>query len=800
MSREIIFLNGSDWKFKKFNEGQGIKEGAFHSNYDFSNWKPASVPGDIHLDLLSNNEIEDPFYYKNIKNLEWIEEFEWWYQKEFKIDSDLLELQNKTIRLIFEGVDYLADFWLNGESLGSHEGMFGKIIYNISNIKNGINSLTIRLAPLKNFKSRFEVLKCQMSFGWDIAPKLKTSGIWDDVYFIISNKIYFSSCYITSDLKKDQAFIHFILDITNDLQKEYIKLKITIEGKNFQCEPTFYESDIELNEGLNKIEQVITLKNPELWNTWDKDEPNLYQAKIELIKNGETLDDISETFGIRKIEFLPNSNNPKHFPWIFQINGKKEYIRGTNWIPPDSLFGRIDKDRYERNLKLVKEANINLIRIWGGGIREKKAFYELCDELGIFIWQEFPIACVQTVGINFLAGLPTDKKYLKLFQTEAESIVRELRNHPSLILWCGGNEFHAEDNKKVVKLLELICYELDPSRIFMKTSPSGGDFHNYDIWHGMAPYSRYLKDTSPFCSEFGMSSYPNLSSLKKFLPIKELQPFGSGMGIHAPYMVKTNAHFLRIKRYIMPLKPNDSLEKCVQASQIAQGLAYKTAIEHYRRMKWANAGVGFWQFDDCWPGVCFSIIDYYFEPKLSYQYVTQAYQPLLISLEYDLTENYNKKDRKGKFKSKFESQIYIINDFSINFENLDLNIEIINNNEIISNQIFKIEKIEEESCEKFDTFKFEFPSHLIKAPKIVIKLISEGQIISKNEYDLSYYDPMQPTVLAKVNSDMARIVFEGKRSKPIRYIQILFGSIIVFILMLIMFSWVTIRWKKRKKL
>ena len=799
MTRDIISLNGIDWKFEKFKENQGIRKGVFRENYDFSSWKSAKVPGNVRLDLISNKEIDVPFFGKNIKKSEWIENFEWWYQKEFEINDRNSDLRNKTVQLVFEGVDYLADFWLNGQALGNHEGMFGKIIFKLTNLKSGKNSLVVKLAPLKNFKNRFKVLKCQMSFGWDIAPKLKTSGIWDDVYLIISDKICFNSCYIKPLLNNNEASIHFLTEISNDLQKEVIRLRITIQGKNFNIAPIVHEFDVEVSDGTNNLEQVVLLKNPKLWNPWDKGKPNLYQAKINLIKNNNVIDEITDTFGIRKLEFLRNSDNPKHLPWIFQINGKKEYIRGTNWIPPDALFGRIDRERYERNLKLAKKANINLLRMWGGGIREKREFYDLCDELGLLVWQEFPIACVQKVGLNFLVNLPKNKKYLQIFKEEAESIIRELRNHPSIVLWCGGNEFHAKDNKHIIEILESICNELDPSRIFIKTCPYGGDKHNYDIWHGMGPYSRYLANKSPFCSEFGVSSYPNISSIKKFLPKKELKPFGDAMEFHAPTTLNFGAHFPHIKRYIIPLKPNDSLESIVQMSQIAQGLAYKTAIEHYRRLKWKNAGVAFWQFNDCWPGICFSIVDYYFEPKLSFQYIKQAYQPILISLNYNLRKNFNKKDKRGRFKNKFEGEIYIINDLSKSLENLELNIEVMNEDEVIINNNYKIEKIEGESCIKFNDYKFEIPSNLDKAPKIFISLSYEGKKISKNQYDLSYFDNIQSTAMAKLNTQICDIIFVGKRPKPIRYLQVAIRSFLIALFMLIMMIKVSILWRKRKK-
>jgi len=788
-------LNGSDWKCQFFKEGEGIKKILGDLSYNFADWMPATIPGDVRLDLLQNGKIEDPFYGKNNLKSQWVHNFEWWYLKEF--DLPPVDIQDKLIWLIFHGVDYFAEFWLNGTKIGDHEGMFGKIVFDITKLINpNKNILLIRLAPVKNYPNRFHTVKCQMSYGWDFAPKMITSGIWDDITLEVKEPIYIESWFIHPVLESNElARIHLKLAIVNQLKVGSVVIKMNLEGKNFQSAPIESEVEREIVFGFNQIELEIEVINPQLWYPWDKGQPNLYQCNVEIIYDGDLKDTFTDTLGIRNFELISQNIHPDYYPWIFQINGAREYIRGGNWVPCDSLFGRIDYNRYLRNIQLAKAANINMLRVWGGGLKEKDAFYRICDEEGMLVWQEFPIAC------TFIAPLPKDEKFLALWKSEAESIVKSLRNHPSILLWCGGNEFHSISNAHIVKVLQEVVEALD-ERVFIPASPEGGDNHNYEIFHGAGPYSLYLDDNFPFTSEFGMNAFPNYTTLEKFVPKEELYFWSPAINYRGQYMAITNAHKLRLQRYALPFQPSEDIQSIIYASQQAQGIALKTAIEHYRRRKlnWQHAGCAFWQVDSPWPGISFCIIEYDFETKLAYDYVRIAYQPILVSLNYDLKLNFNQKDKLGNLVHRqFQAEVFLINDLNQKFDSCTLELTFLTQD---YQMLYKFERdieVPENTCLQLDPLSFEFPENLKEPPRIRIHLYSENTIISKNCYNLRYYDSIQTRKMAKYSKRMSDIFFYGKESRTLRLLKSAGYATILFPFLVSLYFKVNWKWNHRKK-
>ena len=796
LSRIIKPLNGTDWKFQSFKEGDGVKKIFGSPSYSFADWMPATVPGDVRLDLLQNGKIEDPFYGKNNLKSQWVHNFEWWYLKEFDLPPS--EVQDKLVHLVFNGVDYFAEFWLNGTKIGAHEGMFGKITFDITKIikDKDKNSLLIRLAPVKNYPIRFNVVKCQMSYGWDFAPKMITSGLWDDVFLELKEPLYIDSWFIHPVLESNElATIHLKLAIINHLTAGFILIKVNLEGKNFQGTSIANEVEKEIALGINQVEVEIQVPNPQLWYPWDKGQPNLYLCNVEIIYEGELKDTFTDTFGIRKFELISQNISPDYYPWIFQINGEREYIRGGNWVPCDSLVGRIDYDRYLKNIQLAKTANINLLRVWGGGLKEKDAFYKICDEEGMLVWQEFPIAC------TFIAPFPKDKKFLDLWRIEAESIVKSIRDHPSLIVWCGGNEFHSITNSHIVKILREVV-ETHDDRIFIPASPEGGDNHNYEIFHGMGPYNLYLDDKFPFTSEFGLNAFPNYATLEKIVPKEELYFWSSTINYRGQYMAITNAHKLRLQRYALPFEPSDNIQSIIHASQQAQGVGLKTAIEHYRRRKlnWQHAGCAFWQVDSPWPGISFCIIEYDFETKLAYEYIRIAFQPVLVSLNYDLKLDFNKKDKLGNLTNRhFQAEIFLINDLNQKFTNCMLEIAFLTQDYQILNKFERDIEVLENICIQLEPISFEFPENLRDPPRIQIKLYFEKGVISKNFYNLRYYDSIQTKKMAKYSKRMSDIFFYGKGPRILRLLKSGAYGIALFPYLVYLYLKVNWKWKHRKK-
>jgi beta-mannosidase len=649
---------------------------------------------------------------------------------------------------------------------------------------------------MKNYPDRFKVVKCQMSYGWDWAPKMISSGIWDDIFIDIKEKIYLDSVFIRTVLKnKNLAVVKVDYDLINHSDKDSIQITIKTHGRNFDSTPLVKEFSQQLRKDTEHVSVEFELENPLLWYPWDQGKPNIYTLFLSATLGGVLYDEYQGTYGIRQFKLLSQNIDPEFYPWIFEINGVKEYIRGGNWVPSDMLFGRLDEERYRKNIQLAKEANLNLVRLWGGGLKEKDIFYKICDEEGMIVWQEFPIACV------FTNVLPKDDNFLEVWKEESKSIVTSIRNHPSLLLWCGGNEFHAKTNAHLVSILKNAVEKFD-DRIFIPASPEGGDSHNYSVFHGMGPYSMYLDDEFPFASEFGLSSFPNYTTLKKYVPQEELHFWSSTINYRAPHVVFFQGHKLRIQRYAIPFLPTEELESIVKATQQAQGVGLKTAIEHYRRRKldWQNAGCAFWQINSPWPCISWCIYEYDYEKKLSYEYVRTAFQPILISLNYDLKLNFKKTDKEGNLSQrKFEAEVFLINDLTKEFPNCQLELQFLTQDNKILDTIIRDIEVPENICVKLEPLSYEFPETLEQPPKIRIKVTSNNEVLSKNFYNLKYYDTIQSTKMGKWMKRSSDILMYGKNSRLRRLLKVGGYALLIIPRLIYLFFKTKLKWKRRKK-
>ncbi len=733
MARRTIDLGGTHWRFGCVPSRP--LESLSDDRHLVGEWLPVTVPGNVRTDLLTLGRIDDPFCSAQNDESRWIDGLDWWYAR--PLEANLGRGERAFLR--FEGIDYISAVYLDGRELGRHEGMFSHQIYEITDLVGpGRSEVAVRIwgsdalprrrlswwerlwSPLgtalqggqEAFPHRSATLKCQMSFGWDFAPLLRTMGLWDDVALITTGSVFIRDIFVRAHLEDERAEVTVRADIDSDATRD-VTAVVRVCPRNLErVETQRWEFELVLGKGQQAPEMRFTMLAPRLWQPWDRGEPCLYDLELRFVQEGRVLDSVSETFGVRSVDMAPNPETPRGGEeWTLVINGSSEFIRGANWVPLNALPGRLRRPDYEKLVAMAREAGINLLRVWGGGLREKRAFYDLCDEQGMMVWQEFPLACL------LMGHLPRSTGFRGLLHQEGTAIVRQLRNHPSLVLWCGGNEISYRRNRGLLDLLQEQVQAEDGTRPFRKTSPGRGDSHNWLVWHGKAPLTEYHNDTSPFVSEFGLQSVPDVSSLSRFLRGDELFPPQQAWRYHCAQLEK-------LQRYVRPLSPH-SLEELVDASQKVQALGLQLAIEHFRRRKYRTSGCLIWQLDDPWPAISWSLIDYYRQPKLAWRRLKSLYNPVLVSLEYPVREY-----RAG---DDFQACVWCINDLLKPCPESRLEVRL-DGRAVYSQAV----SLPPDSCRLVGRMDLVFDED----PSLLAVTLREGErLVSGNEYDLTYHDP-----------------------------------------------------------
>lgn len=648
-----ICLNGK-WEFAF------SKEPASELSPEDISWLPARVPGNVILDLQKNVIIPDPFFGLNTEKSRKYESYHFWYKRTFKVPKSF---SGKRIELFLEGIDTFACIFLNGEKIGHTNNMLIPFSFDITErIDPGKeNTILISLeSPLNAVKDKncsrafasYDTLerlwarRPAHTYGWDITPRLVGAGIWKPIYLISHSPYEIKDIFIrTIEVQKEKALLWFRIEFDFPDEK-HEELKVRIEG---ECDSSVFSKE-EKVYGTTK-DLTVEVEMPNLWWPYNLGRPNLYGIKVSFIKREEIIDEKSLNFGIRKIKLLQESQKDEGKSFIFQINGVKTFLLGTNWGPLDALHSR-DKNRIPNVLKLVKEMNCNTVRVWGGGVYGDDMFYEICDQEGIMIWQDFAYAC---------AVYPQKEEFLKIVKEEAIRVVKRLRNHCSLILWCGDNEvdwaytgwygmkINPLGNKINRIVLKEVCQLYDNSRPYWPSSPSSfssptkpnssleGDAHLWE--HGTYFKDRfYSQDRSRFISEIGHLSCPNISSIRKFLPEDKIWPIDEEWWKHH-FGTHKNPPFYPKRRELMEKAiecffgevPNN-IEDYILASQVVQAEALKFWIERLRQRKWFCSGILWWNIIDCWPQFSDSIVDYYFKKKLAYDYIKKSQHPVLSCL------------------------------------------------------------------------------------------------------------------------------------------------------------------------
>jgi beta-mannosidase len=712
---------------------------------------PAEVPGDVITDLVRAGKLPDPYYEFNSLEAQWVNKKDWLYRAEFP----LAPREGRRAFILFMGVDYMSRIEFNEKLLEKHEGMFSRILLEITGLlkddaRNRLDVILMGIPdhPLEKLGpkiiqsselGRKDYLKTQMSFGWDFAPRLKGAGIWDKVLLFETGPAMFREIAVSPE---NNGLVKVMLDIDSS-ERADAELRLAIKGKifkGFALEKNFH---LKLPAGQSKKSFEINVENPRLWWPWDMGRPELYQLEAEILVDGKSSDLAAETFGFREISWQRNEDaKPHHADWVLLLNGKREFMRGANWVPADALHGRLTDERYKKLVKMAHEANINMLRIWGGGNRERASFYEACDRQGIMVWQEFPFACV------FIIGIPGNERFLQLVRQETSEMARQLRNHPSLVMWCGGNEFNVKKGRKAVEVMEDVTAELDPQRRFIPASPYKGDTHNWMVWHSFGNLQDYFNDTSPLPSEFGLQAFPSMDTLKKYISGDLLWPLGE---VHAHHNLGKD----KMEKYVSAIIPGGAdncsgLEEYANASQKIQAHYLQRGIEFWRQRKYKTSGTFFWQLNEPWPAICWSVIDYEFRPKLSYQQLKDTYNPLLVSAQFE--------DKKWHPGDEFKAKIFIVNDYHESFGNIRVEAGICGDK---AAEFFA--DIPPDSVTIAGEISATLPQD--KAPVLELSAFRGKEILSKNQYDLSIHDPIPSTTAGKSGMFIGRWIMTGKKPR-----------------------------------
>lgn len=613
---------------------------------------PATVPGCVHTDLLAAGRIPDPFYRANELETLWLGENDWLYWREFELPADFLA--HKRLLLRCTGLDTLASLFLNGQLLGTTDNMFRTWEFEVRQcLRPGRNKLEIRFDSALAYGRQKQaerflpawtadklpggnwLRKEPCNFGWDWGPKVVTCGIWRDIELLALDHPRLT------DLSIEQQHL------TNGVN---LTITATTEAPSpADVRLTVWLGDELLAEKVTKVgvPAGIPIPNPQLWWPNGLGRQPLYQVVAELVADGQLLDRQSRRIGLRTL-VLDRQADQWGESFQFVVNGRPFFAKGANWIPADAFLTRLTPDHYARLLSDAAAANMNMLRVWGGGIYEADCFYDRCDELGICLWQDFIFAC---------ATYPTfDPQWLDNVAHEAQENIRRLRHHPAIALWCGNNELEQglvgpawttfcmnwEDYGRLFdQLLPQLVAQHDPQRDYWPGSPHSphgeransndprwGDAHLWSVWHGKEPFEWYRTCEHRFNSEFGFQSFPEPRTVYAFTRPEDRNLTSYVMEHHQRSGIgnQTIIHYL-LDWFRLPI----SFDMLLWLSQIVQGMAMTYAVEHWRRSMPRGMGTLYWQLNDCWPVASWSSLDYFGRWKALHFMAKRFYAPLLIS-------------------------------------------------------------------------------------------------------------------------------------------------------------------------
>jgi len=663
----LVFLAevaGAQRKSISLNDGWEFRQRLSDSTSAQAAWHPAQVPGVVHTDLLRNKLISDPYYRSNEATLQWIENADWEYRNTFQATPDILKRNH--IELVFEGLDGPAQVYINEKLILTAINSFREWRVDVkSTLKAGANQLLVifpspitegaRAAVKDTWHRQIQVgddsylRKPAYEYGWDWGPRFVLSGIWRPAKLDVWDDAKLTNVHVRQrDVSADTA--HLVIETEIDsAQRATAAISIDYQqnGKNVTA-----TREIALNPGTNHVDLPVDISRPDLWFPNGYGRQAMYSFHVQLKAAGRVEDEATVRTGLRSV-VLRRDRDQWGRSFEFIINGIPVFAKGADVIPFDSFPSRVTTAQYRRVLESAKAANMNMIRHWGGGYYETDEFYTLCDDLGLMIWQDFMF------GNKWMPGMYDFRENVA---AEAEYQIKRLRDHPSVVLWSGNNETEESWNWRgnitsqlgpqgirrmwqdylllFSDTLARAVARYEPEAPYWPSSPSAdyedtselyqsGDMHDWEVWHGRAPFSDYEKAHPRFMTEYGFQSFPEMRTIESFTLSEDRS------GIFSPVMLdhqKNKEGNSIIHDYLLRDYPEPKdFPSFLYVSQVLQAEGIKLGTEHLRRDRPRTMGALYWQLNDCWPVASWSSIDYYGRWKALQYYARRFYNDLLVS-------------------------------------------------------------------------------------------------------------------------------------------------------------------------
>lgn len=636
-------------------------------------WVPAAVPGAVQLDWGQAHGYASYLLADHYLDYRWMEDVYWTYRT--RLDIPTLG-EGDRLFFVCGGVDYRFQVGLGDAVLHDQEGMFTPVEIELTGLARPGMNLWVCVYPVpKSFtpdpdlndhekprKQADHSCKPAVSYGWDFHPRLTPLGIWQETWLEIRPAAYLARVGI--DYRLNDAFDRVDLTVEAEVDGDPVGSLlwelVDPEGAAVLAQ------EMPARRGKNVLRAA--LERPRLWWPHDQGQPECYTSRVTFSGERGSIDAQEQKIGFRRVRLVMNENAwrypekyPKprsHAPMTLEINGKRIFAKGSNWVSPQIFPGLLERAQYETQLNLAKQANMNILRCWGGAPVMKEDFFDLCDSLGIMVWQEFPLAC---------NDYPDDPAYLTVLDQESRSIIQRLKDHPSLVLWCGGNELFnvwsgMDDQSLPLRLLNSNCYQLDPERPFIYTSPIDGVAHGpyatIDASTGMETWALFQQSAYTAYCEFGAgSAMPPVETLRSIIPAEALFPVSTHPAwvAHHAVTAQMQPYHLHLDAIEAYFGPSTTIEELVERSQFLQAEGLRGDFEEVRRQKMEASMAINWCFNEPWPNAAnLSLIAWPNTPKPGLQRVGEALRPVLVSARI----------RKMKWSpgETFDPELWILSD------------------------------------------------------------------------------------------------------------------------------------------